>query len=73
MVAKLGGSIQDYQGYFLKFIYDGDGARGGSMQNYQWKVFEEILSQLVAECMKTKMTGIGYRPWFCFFDLWCNA
>jgi len=44
MVAKLGGSIQDYQSYLRKFVYGGDGARCTSTQGYQWEILEEILS-----------------------------
>ena len=62
MVAKLGRTIQDYQGYLREFIYGGDGARWVSTKSYQCEILKEILPQRVAKLMKTKMAGIGYRP-----------
>ena len=55
MVAKLGRSIQDYQGHLWKLVHDGDAERRMSTQGYQWKILEEILPQRMARCMKTEM------------------
>ena len=55
MGAKLGGSIQDYQGHVRKFIHGGDAVGRTSTQGYQWEILGEILPKRMAKCMKMKM------------------
>ena len=62
IVAKLGVSIQGYQGYLRELIHDGNTASRTFTRGYQWEVLGEILPQHMAKCMKMKTAGTGYRP-----------
>ena len=62
VVAKLGRTVQDRQGYLRQFLYGGDDVRSVSSKGSQWKILEEILSQRVTRRLKTKTAGIEYRP-----------
>ena len=67
VVAGLGRSIQDCQGYLRKFLYGGDAARRTSTQGAEWKILEEILPKCLARSLKMKTAGIWISPLALFF------
>ena len=65
VVAKLERTVQDCQSYLREFIYGGDAARRTSTKSFEWKIFEEILSQCSARNIileKLLPLALFYRP-----------
>ena len=70
VVAKLERTVQDCQSYLREFIYGGDAARRTSTKSFEWKIFEEILSQHVARCFKNKDGRYRVSPLALFLALY---